>query len=95
MTDCVSREAVIDALDKHCDIVCEYSKKQRSVMCGACPMGTAFDVIDALPSVQPKSELKNIRAEIMSIGNWRRKSEIPNGYLVQAIEILDKHIGGE
>ena len=53
--DAVSREAVIDALDKHCDIVCEYSKKQRSVMCGACPMGTAFDVIDGLPSVQPTS----------------------------------------
>ena len=35
------------------------AKKQRSVMCGACPLGTAFDVIEALPSAQqwiPASE---------------------------------------
>ena len=40
------------------------------------------------------SALSEIKAEIMAIGNWRTKSEIPNGYLVQAIEILDKHIEG-
>ena len=54
--DAIRREAVINALDKHCDTVCEYSKAQRSVMCGACSLGTAFDVIEALPSVQPKAK---------------------------------------
>ena len=36
--------------------------------------------------------LSEVRTEIMAIGNWRTKGEIPNAYLVQAIEIIDKHI---
>lgn len=54
MSDLISRQAAMDALDKQCDIVCQYSKKQRSVMCGACPLGTAFDVIEELPSAAPE-----------------------------------------
>ena len=52
-TDVISRRAVIDALDALCDRECEYSKQQRGFMCGACRLGSAFDVIDELPSVQP------------------------------------------
>lgn len=52
--DVISRRAVIDALDALCDRECEYSKKQRSFMCGACRLGSAFDVIDELPSIQPQ-----------------------------------------
>lgn len=52
MSDLIDRQAAIDAIDKHCNIVCQYSKKQRSVMCGACPLGTAFDVIEDLPSAE-------------------------------------------
>ena len=48
--DLISRQAAIEALDKLCDR-CEYSKKQRFVMCGACHLGSAFDVIEELPSV--------------------------------------------
>lgn len=50
--DLIDRGKLIDALDKHCDSVCVYSKKQRSVMCGACPLGTAFDVIEGLSSAE-------------------------------------------
>ena len=42
----------IEALDAVCDRECEYSKQQRSVMCGACRLGSAFDVIEQLPSTQ-------------------------------------------
>ena len=49
--DLIDRQTALDALDKHCDVVCQYSKKQRSVMCGACTLGTAFDVIEGLPSI--------------------------------------------
>lgn len=52
--DTISRKSVIDALDALCDRECEYSKQQRSVMCGACRLGSAFDVIDELPSAQPE-----------------------------------------
>ena len=48
--DAITRKAAIEALDKLCDR-CEYSKKQRFVMCGACHLGSAFDVIEELPSV--------------------------------------------
>jgi hypothetical protein len=56
MKDLIDRQAAIDALDALCDRECEYSKKQRSVMCGACRLGSAFDVIDELPSAQPYTE---------------------------------------
>jgi hypothetical protein len=59
-TDVISRRAVIDALDALCDRECEYSKKQRSVMCGACRLGSAFDVIDELPSAQPEQIARDI-----------------------------------
>lgn len=32
------------------------AKKQRSVMCGACHLGSAFDVIEQLPSAQPEPQ---------------------------------------
>lgn len=35
--------------------------------------------------------LDQIRAEIMAIGHWRTKGELPNGYLVQVIDIIDKY----
>ena len=56
MDDLISRQAAIDALDAVCDRECEYSKQQRSVMCGACRLGSAFDVIDELPSAQPEQQ---------------------------------------
>ena len=53
MSDLISRQAAVDALDAVCDRECEYSKQQRSVMCGACRLGSAFDAIDDLPSAEP------------------------------------------
>lgn len=52
--DLISRQAALDELKAICDRECEYSKAQRSVMCGACRLGSAFDAIDNLPSVQPE-----------------------------------------
>ena len=54
MSDLIDRQVIIGALDALCDRECEYSQKQRSFMCGACRLGSAFDVIDELPSVQPQ-----------------------------------------
>jgi len=51
-------EDAIDALDAVCDRECEYSKQQRNVMCGACHLGSAFDVIEQLPSAQPETHDK-------------------------------------
>lgn len=57
MSDLIDRQETINALDDLCDRECEYSKPQRSVMCGACRLGSAFDIIDELPSVQPEQQL--------------------------------------
>ena len=50
MSDYISREELDIALDSLCDRVCAYSKKQRWVMCGSCPLGSAFDVVEELPA---------------------------------------------
>jgi hypothetical protein len=60
MVDYIDRQAAIDALDALCDRECEYSKQQRSFMCGACRLGSAFDVIDELPSAQPEQIARDI-----------------------------------
>ena len=95
--DAVSRADTLQSFESYCEKNCQYSKKQRDVMCGACMMGDAIEIVEELPSVQPErvkgeaDALKDVRAEIMAIGHWRTKGELPNGYLVQVIDIIDKY----
>ena len=49
--DIVSRKAVKDGFIEMCNLICPYTEKQRHVMCGSCLLGTAFDVLEATPSV--------------------------------------------
>ena len=51
MSRLIDADELINSLDKLCDSVCPYTKKQRWVMCGACPLGGAFDVVDAQPTI--------------------------------------------
>ena len=55
--DCISREEVVNKLDYLCDCLCDYSKKQRASMCGACKLGSVFDVLEDLPSVTPMPKM--------------------------------------
>lgn len=66
MNDMISRKMAIDALDALCDRECEYSKQQRHVMCGACRLGSAFDVIEELPSVRIESTIGQLRTDNQS-----------------------------
>lgn len=51
MSEYIEREAAVEALARLCKRVCQYSEKQRQYMCGACPLGDAFTVIeDDLPA---------------------------------------------
>lgn len=51
MSEYIDRQAASDALARLCKRVCQYSEKQRQYMCGACPLGDAFTVIeDDLPA---------------------------------------------
>jgi len=55
----IDRQSTVDALARLCKRVCQYSEKQRQFMCGACPLGDAFTVIeDDLPAadVRPVPE---------------------------------------
>jgi hypothetical protein len=67
--DTISRWDAIDALDALCDRECEYSKKQRSVMCGACHLGSAFDVIEQLPPAQPEPLVNESRTLVNDLVN--------------------------
>ena len=51
-------DKLIDRLDGLCELNCQYSKKQREVMCGACMLGLAFDVIDDAPTILEAEERK-------------------------------------
>lgn len=46
----IDAEQLTKDLERLCDIVCQYSKKQRDVMCGACPLGDAFELLDNQPA---------------------------------------------
>lgn len=50
MSEYINKEDVMNTLDDLCNNVCAYSKKQRFAMCGSCPLGGAFDVIENIPS---------------------------------------------
>lgn len=47
----INADDLIERLDAVCDTSCPYSKKQRSVMCGSCMLGSAFDVVDDMPTL--------------------------------------------
>ena len=44
--DLIDRDTLSRSLESLCDRVCQYSKAQRKVMCGACPLGDAFAVVE-------------------------------------------------
>ena len=54
MIDCVDKTDILHTFQKYCDDNCPYSEKQRDVMCGACFMGDAIEIVEDLPSVQPE-----------------------------------------
>lgn len=67
MSEYIDRQAASDALARLCKRVCQYSEKQRKYMCGACPLGDAFTVIeddlpaaDVRPVVQARWQYKTM-----------------------------------
>ena len=55
--DAVSRADTLQSFESYCENNCQYSKKQRNVMCGACMMGDAIEIVENLPSVTPKPKM--------------------------------------
>lgn len=49
-------------------------------------------IIDKYCQKKITEELEKIKTEIMGIGNWREINEVPNGYVVECLNIVDKHI---
>ena len=88
MADLIDRQATIDELDALCDRECEYSKKQRSVMCGACHLGSAFDVVEQLPSAQPEREIVRCAdCKYFVLNSWENLGGVP---IIVAHEICTK-----
>ena len=69
MSDYIKREDVLNGLDKLCDIVCPYSKKQRSVMCGACTLGSSFDAIEEMTAADVVERKR---------GKWIQNGDVEN-----------------
>jgi len=46
MAEHIEREALLDRMNNFCEINCDYTKKQRSVMCGACGIGYAKIMVE-------------------------------------------------
>lgn len=46
----IDADALINKLDERCDAICQWTKKEREVMCGACPLATAFDEVEEFPT---------------------------------------------
>ena len=68
MAEYIDRQAAVDALARLCKRVCQYSEKQRQFMCGACPLGDAFTVIeDDLPAADVRPVVRGQWVESKSI----------------------------
>ena len=46
MAEYIDREALLDRMNNFCEINCDYTKKQRSVMCGSCGIGDAKIMVE-------------------------------------------------
>lgn len=57
MSKYIDAEKLTKDLERLCDIVCPYSKKQRDVMCKACLLGDAFELLDN----QPAADVEEVR----------------------------------
>lgn len=67
----IDREATVKALNRLCDRVCQYSKAQRFTMCGACPLGDAFIVIEY--------DIPDADVEPIRHGEWVVDTIYPSG----------------
>ena len=71
MAEYIDKDKLIDRFDELCNTICQYSKKQRAVMCSSCELGIAFDVVDDFPTedVQPVKH-----------GEWSQIKILQDGY---------------
>jgi len=53
MSDLISRQAALDAINEICER-CGEGKKYNGVMCGACNLDGVADIVEDLPSAQPE-----------------------------------------
>ena len=52
--DAVSRDYVLGRYKEYCNTNCQFSQKQRAIMCSSCMMGDAIMMVEDAPSVQPE-----------------------------------------
>lgn len=55
--DLISRQEAIDALEEVCEQECEYSRSRRSLMCGACYVGSAINAVSTAPVVRMERKI--------------------------------------
>ena len=52
----IDADALMERFNQFCEYNCDYTKKQRDIMCSSCGIGCAIDMLDETPTVIPTSE---------------------------------------
>ena len=62
--DAVNRADTLQSFESYCEKNCQYSKKQRNVMCRACMMGDAIEIVEDLPPVIPQPSWTHVSEDL-------------------------------
>ena len=67
----INADDLVERLDALCDLNCPYTKKQRSVMCGSCALGSAFDAVEDMPTIEQPEPCEDAvsRAEAIRVAS--------------------------
>ena len=69
MKELIDKQALLDALNKLCDNTCVYAKSQLWVMCGACPLEGAIDLVESFKPL--KSDTRGTWEPKLTPGYYR------------------------
>ena len=50
MSKYIDADRLMERYKATCEIVCQYSKKQRDVMCSACGVGSCVEILEDFPT---------------------------------------------
>lgn len=54
----IDAEAYENKLNRYCDENCKYTKKERYVMCDACELGIAFEILEDTPATDVRENVQ-------------------------------------
>lgn len=80
MSRYIDADRLMERYKATCEIVCQYSKKQRDVMCSACGVGSCIEILEDFPTADV-AEIKH--------GRWIRTHN-PIGQQITVCSVCGK-----